>query len=152
MKERILKIIEKERLTPARFAESIGIQRSAMSHIASGRNNPSLDVVTKILERYPYIESDWLLFGKGTMCKTTAGNGNEEPSLFHESGVIRPEAQVKPEYALETEVKMPVYGRKQSEIEKVIFKETPPKTINKIMVFYSDNTFDTFVLEEKQKD
>ncbi len=152
MKDRILQIIEKERLTPARFAESIGIQRSAMSHIASGRNNPSLDVVTKILERYPYIDSEWLLFGKGTMCKTTEENANEEPSLFLESGVNRPAIQVKPEYARENEVKTPVYERKQSEIEKVILKESPPKTISKIMVFYSDNTFDTFVLEKKQKD
>ncbi|MCC8172590.1 MAG: helix-turn-helix transcriptional regulator, partial [Parabacteroides sp.] len=139
-------------LTPARFAESIGIQRSAMSHIASGRNNPSLDVVTKILERYPYIDSEWLLFGKGSMCKTMEENTNEAPSLFSESGVNRPEVQAKTEYARETEVKMPVYERKQPEIEKVIYKETPSKTISKIMVFYSDNTFDTFVLEKNQKD
>lgn len=152
MKERILKIIEKERLTPARFAESIGIQRSAMSHIASGRNNPSLDVVTKILERYPYINSEWLLFGKGPMCNTTEENTNEAPSLFNENGVNRPEIQVKPEYARETQVKTSVYERKQPEIEKVIYKEPPAKTISKIMVFYSDNTFDTFVLEKNQKD
>ena len=38
MKERILKVMEKEGLTSSRFAEAIGIQRSAMSHIISGRN------------------------------------------------------------------------------------------------------------------
>ena len=50
MRDRILKIMEREGLTPSKFAESIGIQRSAMSHIISGRNNPSLDVLLKILE------------------------------------------------------------------------------------------------------
>jgi transcriptional regulator with XRE-family HTH domain len=47
MRDRILKIMEREGLTPSKFAESIGIQRSAMSHIISGRNNPSLDVLLK---------------------------------------------------------------------------------------------------------
>ena len=67
MRDRILKIMEREGLTPSKFAESIGIQRSAMSHIISGRNNPSLDVLLKILERFTYVDSDWLLFGKGEM-------------------------------------------------------------------------------------
>ena len=61
MRDRILKIMEREGLTPSKFAESIGIQRSAMSHIISGRNNPSLDVLLKILERFTYVDSDWLL-------------------------------------------------------------------------------------------
>ena len=53
MKERILAVMEHEGLTPSKFAEAIGIQRSAMSHIISGRNNPSLDVlIIKILERF----------------------------------------------------------------------------------------------------
>ena len=58
MRDRILKIMEREGLTPSKFAESIGIQRSAMSHIISGRNNPSLDVLLKILERFTYVDSD----------------------------------------------------------------------------------------------
>jgi transcriptional regulator with XRE-family HTH domain len=65
MKARILQIMESEGLSPSKFAETIGIQRSAMSHIISGRNNPSLDVLMKILETFPYVDSDWLLFGKG---------------------------------------------------------------------------------------
>ena len=69
MKERILAVMEHEGLTPSKFAEAIGIQRSAMSHIISGRNNPSLDVLIKILERFTYVDSDWLLFGKGTMMR-----------------------------------------------------------------------------------
>ena len=47
MKDRILAVMEHEGLTPSKFAEAIGIQRSAMSHIISGRNNPSLDVLIK---------------------------------------------------------------------------------------------------------
>mgnify|MGYP001211840965 CR=1 FL=1 len=59
--------MECERMGQAQFASAIGIQRAAMSHIISGRNNPSLDVMTKILHRYPQINPDWLLLGKGEM-------------------------------------------------------------------------------------
>ncbi|MDP4223940.1 MAG: helix-turn-helix transcriptional regulator, partial [Bacteroidota bacterium] len=45
----------------------IGVQPSGISHILSGRNKPSLDFVLKMLERYPFISTEWLLFGKGSM-------------------------------------------------------------------------------------
>ena len=70
MKERILKVMETEGYSQAQFAAEIGIQRAAMSHIISGRNNPSLDVLLKILRRFPSVSSDWLLFGNGPMMKT----------------------------------------------------------------------------------
>ena len=61
-KDRIMLIMNQKQLLPSQFAEIIGIQRAAMSHITSGRNNPSLDVLKKILERFPHISPDWLLF------------------------------------------------------------------------------------------
>lgn len=151
MRERILEIMEKERLTSSRFAESIGIQRSAMSHIISGRNNPSLDVVTKILERFPYINSDWLIFGKGEMCKNTEYT-DFTPSLFNENQINPTKIQMNTEYRKENEVEKPVYERKLPEAERITYQERPSKNISKIMVFYSDNTFDTFILEKKSKE
>ena len=50
---RITQIMEREGLTSSKFAEAIGIQRSAMSHILNGRNNVSLDVLIKILSKFP---------------------------------------------------------------------------------------------------
>ena len=63
MIERIKKIIEDNELTPSRFADEINIQRSAISHMLSGRNKPSLDVVQKILIRFPQVPAQWLLTG-----------------------------------------------------------------------------------------
>lgn len=74
MLDRILKLIHKKGLTASKFAEEIGVQRSSISHILSGRNKPSLDLVLKILEKYPTINTDWLLTGKGEMVT--------EPDLF----------------------------------------------------------------------
>ena len=143
MRDRILKIMEREGLTPSKFAESIGIQRSAMSHIISGRNNPSLDVLLKILERFTYVDSDWLLFGKGEIT---------EPNLFTNMLENRPNVQVVAENRKEIGVETPVNIQKQPVVEQVICQEKPSKNVSKIMIFYSDNTFDTFVPEKNKKD
>ena len=67
MKERLLEFLRVENKSSAQLAEEIGVQASGISHILSGRNNPSLDFVLKMLEKYQYLSTDWLLFGKGTM-------------------------------------------------------------------------------------
>jgi len=67
MNDRILLILKTQNLSSSQFADEIGVQRSSISHILSGRNNPSLEFVTKILKRFPDINSEWILFGKGSM-------------------------------------------------------------------------------------
>ncbi len=63
--ERILLILQESNLPPGDFAERIGIPRSTLSHIQSGRNKPSLDLVLKIKESFPEYRWDWLLSGSG---------------------------------------------------------------------------------------
>ena len=85
MIDRINLILRAKNITAKQFAEEIGIQPSGMSHILSGRNNPSLDFVTKVVRRYPEIDTNWLLLGKGEMY---AGGGimkNEELRMKNES-------------------------------------------------------------------
>lgn len=69
MKDRIIQFLHSENKTSAQFAEEIGVQPSSISHIISGRNNPSLDFIMKLLTKYPSVSSDWLLFGKGNMLR-----------------------------------------------------------------------------------
>jgi transcriptional regulator with XRE-family HTH domain len=67
MKDRIIEFLKAENKSSAQFAAEIGVQPSGISHILSGRNNPSLDFVIKMLEKYKYLSTEWLLFGKGKM-------------------------------------------------------------------------------------
>jgi transcriptional regulator with XRE-family HTH domain len=67
MKDRILQFLKVENKSSAQFAEEISVQPSSISHIISGRNNPSLDFVMKMLNKYPALSTDWLIFGKGQM-------------------------------------------------------------------------------------
>ena len=67
MVDRIDLILKAKNITARQFADEIGVQPSGMSHILSGRNNPSLDFVMKVMRRYPDININWLMFGKGEM-------------------------------------------------------------------------------------
>lgn len=69
MTERILSIIKYFNLSPSDFAEEIGVQRSSISHLISGRNKPSLEFIQKILYRFSEINPEWILNGKGEMLK-----------------------------------------------------------------------------------
>lgn len=69
MNARINQIISFLGLSQVRFAEQIGVSAGSLTHIAKGRNKPSLDIVTGILKTFPQISSDWLLFGKGEMLR-----------------------------------------------------------------------------------
>jgi len=65
MKDRIQKIIDVYSLTSNSFAQEIEVNRSTISHILTGRNKPSIEVIQKILKRFNSISSDWLLLGIG---------------------------------------------------------------------------------------
>ena len=149
MKDRIIQVMDHEGLVSSKFAEAIGIQRSAMSHILSGRNNPSLDVLMKILERFTYIDPDWLMFGKGGMIRSSMLS---EPDLFANTAENCTDGRSVSENRTDYGVETPVNMHQNTVIEKVVCQEMPSKIVNKIMILYSDNTFDTFVPEKSKKD
>ena len=67
MKDQLIKIMSHYNISATHFAAEIGVQRSSISHILSGRNKPSYDFILKVLEKYPDIDPYWLLTGKGNM-------------------------------------------------------------------------------------
>ena len=68
--ERVKKIMEDHSLSSSQMADKIGVQRSAISHILSGRNKPSLDFILKVLNEFSDVSSDWFLQGKNRSQKT----------------------------------------------------------------------------------
>lgn len=145
MKDRILAVMEHEGMTPAQFADSIGIQRSAVAHFLSGRNNPSMGVLIKILKRFTYIDADWLLLGEGNMMRK---NAISEPNLFSNQPVYPTKATEVPEYRKETRVETPVNAPKQTVKETIVTAERPFRNVTKIVIFYSDDTFETLIPEK----
>lgn len=144
MKERIAEIMKKEQLSPALFAESIGIQRSALSHILNGRNNPSLDVVMKIHQRYNYINLEWLLYGKGPMTSQDVTKEGLQPTLFDENTINTSNDTVANEYRKEIASKMTEISPKEVVREEIRYIERPQRKITEIRIFFDDNTFEIF--------
>lgn len=98
------------------FAETIGVQRSSISHILSGRNKPSLDFVLKVLSAYPDVNLYWLCNGTGS---------------FISEKRIQPNTK---------ESSNPTF---ENELTKTQNTNTD-KSIEQIIVFYSDGTFKNF--------
>lgn len=85
MIERIKQILSEKQLSASRLADMIGVPRSTISHILSGRNNPSLEFVQKILDTFPDIRSEWLVRGQGLMTIESAAR-DEEPAVYQTRG------------------------------------------------------------------
>ena len=124
MKERLLEFLRSENKSSAQLADEIGVQPSGISHILSGRNNPSLDFVLKMLERYPYLSSDWLLFGKGTIYKdATVQKLFDESINLDTDTVMNPVTKAKNghEKAKEPESSIITGSKDEPEVEKIVW-------------------------------
>ena len=64
--KRLERILKYYGLSASGFADSIGVQRSSISHLLSDRNKPSLEFVLKVVKKYPEVNLYWLLNGKGS--------------------------------------------------------------------------------------
>ena len=80
MREKLLNLMKSEQLTASKLAELLDIQPSGISHILSGRNKPSFDLVQKILRRFPRVNPDWLLLDKDEMYRAM----ESEPQLANQ--------------------------------------------------------------------
>jgi len=144
MKDRIEAIMRREHLTPSSFAESIEIQRSTLTHILRGRNNPSLDVVMKIHQRYKYVNLDWLLYGSGNMVSQEKMPDEFQGSLFDENAENTSNPPADSEYRKEIASKVSEIAPKEIVKEEVRYIERPPRKITEIRIFFDDNTFEIF--------
>lgn len=87
MIDRIKQVIDYSQMSSSAFADTIGISRSGMTHLLTGRNQPSLDVARKILAKFPEISTEWLIMGMGEMLRP-----EEQP----QQPVVNTEAEVAP--------------------------------------------------------
>ena len=70
MTDRIKLLLGQLGLSPSEFADRIGVQRSSVSHVISGRNKPSIDFLEKILNVFPDIDAVWLITGRTRLNRT----------------------------------------------------------------------------------
>jgi len=140
MKDRLLALMKAESLSPSQFADELSIQRSAVSHLVSGRNLPSYDVLVKILKRFPDVNPEWLLLGKGEMYrKPHTGTLFEQPLLSPETAADT----VKTEGIREIRSSDPEkYGSSVPDAGK------NTNRVKEILLLFADNTYQRFVPQQ----
>lgn len=69
MNRRFQTILDLENLSPAQLADRLGVQRSGISHILSGRNKPSFELLQRVVQSFPEISAEWLITGNGKPLK-----------------------------------------------------------------------------------
>ncbi|SRX55826.1 helix-turn-helix transcriptional regulator [Aequorivita sp. CIP111184] len=129
--KRLEKILDYYNLTAAAFAEEIAFNRSTISHLLSGRNKPSLEFVMKLLQKFPDVEMNWLLFGKGNFPSTSENKTTTVSS--------------KQKMAIETEKPKDLFSEENNIIEKKTAQlNQTTKQIEKIVIFYKDGSFNVY--------
>ncbi len=89
MVERIKQLIDTLQVSHTQFAETIGINRSNLTHLFSGRNQPSLDLMKKILVAYPQVKTEWLIMGVGEMFTQDSRGSISETTQTVASSVVK---------------------------------------------------------------
>ncbi|MDE6494282.1 MAG: helix-turn-helix domain-containing protein [Bacteroidales bacterium] len=164
MIKRIELLIQSQNLTSSQFADKIGIQRSGLSHILSGRNNPSLDFVQKVLAAFPDLNPRWFLQGKEKMYVNLAGEKlsasmpafSPVPPAFpdipapeikldeNQAGGVEEE---KREGQGATQDEAGAIGNGDAGSGDIVFPDMPEKKaarLRKILLFYEDGTFEEY--------
>ena len=145
IKNRIDMIRQKKGMNLADFAEAIGVGRATITHISQGRNNPSLDVIMKIINRFPDISIQWLLNGRGEMEDEQPFQAVHSPSSLPSENEIFPDPagefpENSKEMALRSRQNMPEMPVR----EVVKYVEKPPRRVTEIRIFFDDNTYEIF--------
>ena len=145
-------LIQAKKFSASQFADTLGIPRSSISHILSGRNKPSLDVVQKILIAFPEIPAEELLDDKRDLSisapapKTAPSPIASTPSLFD---AVTPSAPESPRNSLpeQTIVQSNLRRPRESSPKTVVPTVAPATTahlakkIERVLIFYTDGTF-----------
>ncbi len=149
MLERIKKIIDAQNLSSSAFANEIGVQRSSVSHVLSGRNKPSLDFIIKIKERYPDVNLDWLLSGKGGMI--SAKGKKDMETIQSEKDVFKNETDEFEQKSFEFDKSNNIKEILDIEDKQIVRDENPPyyetsnrKRVKKVILLYADGSFEEF--------
>ncbi|WP_179334789.1 helix-turn-helix domain-containing protein [Winogradskyella costae] len=128
--ERLQKVIDFYSESASSFAEKIGVQRSSISHILSGRNKPSLDFVMKVLYSYPEVELYWLMNGKGEFPNLPKNTETPQPTITEIKPKPKP-YKTNPNNSSTPSPDLSSNSDSDSEIDKIV-------------IFYKDGTFKSY--------
>lgn len=126
-------ILSYYQLTASSFADKIGVQRSSISHLLSGRNKPGLEFVIKIVEYFPEVDLYWFLMDMGTFPKSELSQPKEP---------IKQETIkfIEPEPTTPSQLQTPIMPEQTQ-----VSKGAVAAKVDKIVVLYTDGSFKSYL-------
>jgi transcriptional regulator with XRE-family HTH domain len=144
--KRLETILDYYGLSASVFADKIGVQRSSMSHLLSGRNKPSLDFIIKVVEIFPDVDLYWILNGKGSFPKEENVQIKIEETKFAPIETIKMKTELSsPDLfspASSSNFEQEMQQKEKSNHSPPIFSSN---TIERIVIFYTDGTFKNYI-------
>lgn len=153
MREKLLKLMKSEKLSSSRLAEMLEIQPSSISHILSGRNKPSFDFLVKILRRFPTLNPDWLLLDAEQMYRSSdnleqrLGNTSQKESQPQHSATTNTDHLSSGREVSTEPPKENSTNRPMTNIGSLPVQAKPNADIERVIVLYSDKSFEAFYLK-----
>lgn len=135
--ERLKLVMNYYDLTPSSFADRLNVQRSSVSHLLSGRNNPSLDFVMKVLDTFPEVDLFWLINGVGEFPLNEKKSSSSSNTQFSANPV-----SMQQKLSFETEVNEDV--SEINPIKECVTQSVLDKDIEQIVIFYKNGLFKNY--------
>lgn len=152
MGEKLLRLMKSEGLTSSRLAEILGTGASNISHIISGRSKPGYDLLRKILLCFPQINPDWLLLDDEAMYRPDATPIKEQPV----SADLFTAESATSEQPSDSFCKTEIAGNTDTDdaadphrIASGDFRNMTSSTVQRIIIVYSDRTFESFTPKQE---
>ncbi len=153
MEDRIKKFMEFKGISPSELADTIGVQRSNVTHVLKARNKPSFQFIEKLLQIYPELNAKWLLLGEGNMIEgasksRTLFDSIPEPVIDKISvdKKIEPEIEKDSASSASKEIISPPIVQDKKEPENELYDSFfgSEKPIERLIVFFKDQTFKVY--------
>lgn len=140
--KRLELILDYYSLSASTFADKIGVQRSSLSHLLSGRNKPSLDFILKIIEAFPEVDLYWILNGTGSFPKSISNEvtQNSNPIIVD---TPTPILEIEQQGNLFNEVEKKESVKEITTDQNRIILSHQSK-IERIVIFYTDGKFEEY--------
>ena len=143
-------ILDYYSLNASSFADKIGVQRSSLSHLLSGRNKPSLDFILKIMDVFPEVDLYWILNGKGIFPKSETEN---ETQFTPPTPIVSNPIQ-DTKFEIQSDLISEKISNAKNQIEenlpslisnsKIASTQKTDGEIDRIVIFYTNGTFKTY--------
>lgn len=147
MNKRLEQFLAAENMSQTQFAETINVARASVSHLLAGRNNPGYDFMKSVMQKFPNLNMEWLILGKGKMYKDQLpqeqqlppmgslfpGEAKDEPGKTEQESSPAPVQEKEKDNIVPTAKTGAAYNQPEIRVKQ--------RVVSKIIVFFDDGSF-----------